>query len=385
MWVGLPIVLGGLLALIGGGSGGPAPKAHLFVVDEDGSVASRLLVGAGRQGQLGAFLELEEVTRADGERRIAAGEGSALLIVPRGFQDGVLRESPTELTLITNPSQQVLPQIVVEGLGMLAEAAFYGQRLVGAPVRAVLAERRGFDAETFAAISNSLAAAIAPARGTLVPPAIVLETRFESDRGSGIDFGALLIPGLLFMSLLFTANGMSLDVWIEKERGTLRRSVSTPHGVGAFLAGKLLAALAIMAVVAAVALAVSAAWFDVPARRLPLAFAWSCYAGAALFCLFVLLQVSASTFRAASTLAQMAVLPLMMIGGSFFPFEIMPAWMARIGRWTPNGLAVTELKAMLFAGPDLTAIARAALGIGVPAAVAFVLALRRMRRGFLVG
>jgi ABC-2 type transport system permease protein len=384
MWIGLPVVIGGLLALITGGSSGPEIKAHLLVADQDNTLVSRLLVGAGRQGQLGRFLELEEVALQAGERRIQAGEGSALLIVPRGFQDAVLQEQPTQLTVITNPSERILPQIVVEGLGIVAEATFYLQRLVGVPVRAALAGRSGSEADVVAAVSRSISEAIARARGTLVPPLIALDTRFETDRRGGVDFGALLIPGLLFMSLLFTANGMSLDVWIEKERGTLRRSVSTPRGLGVFLAGKLVAALVLMAAVVAVALGVSAAFFAVPLARLPLAFAWSCYAGAALFCFFILIQVSASTFRAASVLSQMVVLPLMMIGGSFFPFEIMPGWMANIGRWTPNGLAVTELKAMLFTRPDLGSIAVAALAIGIPAALAFALAARRMRRGFVV-
>ena len=47
----------------------------------------------------------------------------------------------------------------------------------------------------------------------------------------------------------------------------------------------------------------------------------------------------------------MIVFPLIMIGGSFFPFEVMPAWMARIGRWTPNGLASRNVKQILFGQP----------------------------------
>ena len=46
-------------------------------------------------------------------------------------------------------------------------------------------------------------------------------------------------------------------------------------------------------------------------------------------------------------LASLMVFPLMMIGGSFFPFEAMPAWMAAVGRWTPNGQAVARLKDIL--------------------------------------
>jgi len=188
-----------------------------------------------------------------------------------------------------------------------------------------------------------------------------------------------VLPGLLLMSVLFMTNGMSLDIWIEKERGTLRRSFSTPHRLGLFLASKLAAALALIAVVTTVAMGVGIALFDIQPIRVPLAFVWTCYAGAALFCYFIVLQMSASTARAAGIAAQTVVLPLMMMGGSFFPFEVMPAWMARIGRWTPNGLAVTHVKQILFGTVDPAALAIGAVAIGIPAALAFAFGVRRLR------
>jgi ABC-type multidrug transport system permease subunit len=109
-----------------------------------------------------------------------------------------------------------------------------------------------------------------------------------------------------------------------------------------------------------------------------------CFAGATLFCYFILLQVLASSARGAGIIGQMVVFPLMMLGGSFFPFDIMPAWMAAIGRWTPNGLAVTHLRTLLFETPDLRAIALAAVLMAAPAAGAFLLSARRLRQRFAV-
>ena len=67
-------------------------------------------------------------------------------------------------------------------------------------------------------------------------------------------------------------------------------------------------------------------------------------------------------------------------GGSFFPFEQMPAWMAAAGKWTPNGLGVTRLKDLLYGDASAAAFAMAVAGIGIPAAIAFVGACRRLRR-----
>jgi ABC-type multidrug transport system permease subunit len=383
LWIGLPIVIGLLLELLSGSGGGPAVKAHLLVVDQDHTLASRLVTAAGGQPQL-SFLQLEAVTLEDGQRRIQAGDASALLIIPRGFQDGVVNEQPTQLTLITNPAQQILPQILEEGLRMLAEAVFYAQRFFGAPLRAVVAERGGSPSdEAVAAVSRSINQALRRLDGTLLPPVMSLEVKTEAERSRTVDFGAMFLPGLLFMSVLFMANGMSLDVWIEKDRGTLRRTVSTPQRLGWFLAGKMIAAVVLIALVVFVALAVGVTLFHIRPLRAPLAFLWSCYAGAALFCFFVLIQLSASSARAAGVASQMVVFPLMMIGGSFFPFEAMPEWMARIGRWTPNGLAVTHVREILLGQQDAGSIALAAAAIGAPAALAFALSVRRLRGAFV--
>ena len=112
--------------------------------------------------------------------------------------------------------------------------------------------------------------------------------------------------------------------------------------------------------------------FGVPIGRTPAALVWAAYAGGALFSYLVLIQIFASTTRGGQFLSSMIVFPLMMIGGSFFPLEVMPAWMARIGRWTPNGIGVAQLKEILFGHPDPARLAIAAIAIGAPAALALV-------------
>jgi hypothetical protein len=60
----------------------------------------------------------------------------------------------------------------------------------------------------------------------------------------------------------------------------------------------------------------------------------------------------------------------------------MPAWMAAVGRWTPNGLGVVRLKEILFGTPSAGVLLLSAAGIGVPAALAFLGAARRLRGTF---
>jgi len=385
MWMGLPIVIGVLLSLINGGNG-PTPKADLLVVDEDQSFVSRMMIGGSRQGRLAEFLNVEVVTADVGRARIDKADGTALLTIPKGFQDSVLREQPATLALVKNPAERILPVIIEEGLKMLVEAAFYVQRIFGQQLREIadsMGSGTGPSSDGVAAVGRAFNDRLRTVQATLFPPVLTVEAKKPPPEDEP-NFWALFLPGLLFMSVMFTAQGMSIDIWIEKTGGTLRRVLSTPQRVVAFLLGKLAASVAIMALAVIVALVLGVTMFGVPMSRTPAALVWAAYAGGALFSYLVLIQVLASSTRGGQFLSSMIVFPLMMIGGSFFPLEVMPPWMARIGRWTPNGLGVVQLKEILSGHPDPARLAVAAVAIGVPAALALWIAARRLRGQFAV-
>lgn len=388
LWVGFPIVLGGLMSIISNDAG-PGPKARVWVVDQDKTLVSGFISSAGGSGQLSQFLELQSVTEDEGRKQLDDGEGSALLIIPKGFQDGVLREQPTQLTLITNPAQRILPGIIEEGLRMLIEAVFYAQRLFNGPLRQILdatpaGATTGPTDDAVATISRAINQRMRGLEKTLMPPLFTVEAAAKEVKAQPPSFGALFMPGMLFMSLMFTAQGMSIDMWTEKLKGTLRRSMSAPQHPATFLGGKLLAGVAIMSAATVAALVVGVLMFKVTIARAILALLWAAFAGGALFCFLSALQLISTSARGGQLMSTLIVFPLIMIGGSFFPFEAMPAWMAAIGRWTPNGLAVIHIKQIMFGTLDPRAILIAALGIGVPAALAFVLAVRRLRGSFVI-
>jgi ABC-type multidrug transport system permease subunit len=283
---------------------------------------------------------------------------------------------------VRNPSQRILPGIVQTGAEMIVEALFYLQRAFAAPLRQMRAEAAtpdGFPPDrAVAALSGSINERLRQAGAWLFPPAITLEfaeTTADAAAG-GSNVGALFLPSMLFMALLFIAQGMADDLWREKEMGTLRRAAVLPHAFTAFLAGKLAAAAVIMAAVAVVVLGVllgmgAAAW-----PRVPAGLVWVVFAGTALHCLFLMLQLLASSRRGANVLSNVIVFPMMMIGGAFFPFEAMPAWMRAVGAWTPNGQALVQFKSILDGTADVAGLAIAALAIGLPAAALFLAAVR---------
>jgi ABC-type multidrug transport system permease subunit len=383
VWIGIPLLLAGLMNLVTGG-GDVTPRATVLLVDQDNTLLSGLLASAGGRGSL---VDLQPATLEEGRRRIDAGEATALVIVPKGFQEAAINETPSEIVLITNPAERILPGIVEEALEILVEGVFYGQQLFGPVIRRVVNDNpSSVPSDTdVAAISVEINQQIARLQNVVIPPVISLKVVADTpDEGAApaLDFGQLFLPGMLFMSFLFIATGMSVDIWEEQRMGTLRRALTTPQSAYTLLAGKLAAGVALVTAIALVALVGSIALFDVSWTRIPAALAWCAFAGGALLALLTLLQTMASSQRGAEMLANTFVFPLMMIGGSFFPFDAMPGWMAAAGQWTPNGLAVVRLKDLLFGDPSALSMLVATAGIGIPAAAAFLLAGRRLRGKF---
>lgn len=390
MWLGIPLVIGGLMHLGMGGGDGPRPRAHLLVADEDDTLLSGLLEGAASQGGDG-LVQLETTTRKEGLRKLDGGEGSALLVIPAGFGEALLAEDPITLELFTNPAQRILPGILEEGLRLVVDAAFYGQRLLGEPLREMVAGPPSgadfFPDAEIARISIEMNDRIENLGGVLFPPVIELETHVEAeeDEADSGGFGALFLPGLIFMSLLFLCLGLSVDLWQEVGAGTLRRVASAPVSLHAFVAAKAAAGACVMLAVVGVALGVGVALYDFPILRAPAAVAWCVFSGVALLVLFLALQSLATSARAGSILSSAVLFPLLMLGGSFFPFEAMPAWMQSVGRWTPNGMAVVELKRLLFGGVDPLGFAGTVLAMAALTGVAFVFLVHRIRDRFVGG
>jgi ABC-type multidrug transport system permease subunit len=389
VWVGIPLIVGLLIALAFGGKGGPRPQAHVLVADRDDSFLSGLLVGAMSQEAAGGFIRAERVEEREGRARMEKGEATALVVIPKGFSRAVLREEPAVLALVTNPSKAILPGMVEEGLSILVDGMFYVHRLVGDDLRGFAdgppAGADTFDDATIAAFSTKMNRLAAELKGYLSPPLLRLETSVDQKEGDDLPMGLLLIPSILFMALLFMAQGMSDDMWEERTRRTLRRVITSPQPVSAFLAGKTLSAAALVFIVSVVALSLGYGYLGMNPGTLPAAALWATLSGTMFAAAMMTLQLFASSQRAGNIVSLAVVFPLMMAGGSFFPFETMPPWMAGIGKRTPNGWALQQLKEIV------TGRAGAAdLAVPVVMAAAVIVVLlwtcsRRLKGGFAQG
>jgi ABC-type multidrug transport system permease subunit len=370
LWMGIPLMVGGLLVLMFGGESNPTAK--LLVVDHDQSLAGRLVTGAFQQGPLAEIVDVEAVGLDEGRRRIDDGDASGLLVIPEGFGRALLDGEPARLELVTNPSETVLPGILEETLDLTLEGGEVLRRLFDEPIDRIAADadRGGLPADSaVATIATALNQVGERAGGWLLPPAIEIETVSLAE-AEEFDFGRAFFPGMLILAVLFMATGLSTDIWTERRLGTLRRAVTAPRGTGAIVAGKWLAGGAALALVSAVGLAAGRWVFGIELANPLLAFLWLALVGVGLLALFTVVQLLPRSERAANVLVNAITLPMAMLGGSFFPFEAMPDWMVAAGTSTPNGWALLRLRAILDGAADMEVLAASAA-----AAAAIVVAL----------
>lgn len=378
LWAGIPLAIGGLIFLAFGGDDA-GPSGRLLVVDQDNTVLSGLLSSVYQQGPLAEIIEVEAVDLETGRKRIDGAEASGLLIIPEGFGNAVLNSEPFEISLVRNPAQRIVPGIIEESLSLVVESTFYLQRLFDEPLDIIAATQPGganiVPDSTVASISVAFNQIVDRTRPYLFPPVIELETKTAGE--DGFDFARLFFPSMLFM-----AQGLSEDIWRERSQGTLRRVIVTPQRVATFLVGKLLAGAMLMLVVIGLGLIAGRWIFGIELHGLPIALVWATVAGMMLLAMMVLVQLFASSERAGNILTGAAIFPLAMLGGSFFPFEVMPDWLASVGRYTPNGWALAKLN-QVFAGDlaNLDLIGAIAL-VTLVIVVLTWLAMRRIRGRF---
>lgn len=394
IWLGIPLVLGLVINLAFGGlaSGGRSPTAEIWVVDEDESALSGMLVTAlTAGGDFGLPVVAREVELAEGRERIEDGDGSALLIIPSDFGGDVLNARPTRLSLVTNPTQYVLPQMVEESLQLIADAVFYIQQVFRAPIDRIASEADAgnefLDDRAVAEISILINRTIVRMDSLLFPPVITLDIVRPDGSGPDADrevsFIEIFLPSMLFMALFFLALGVSEDIWVEKQQGTLRRALATPHSAAQFLGGKLLAATMLMAIIAVVTLAAARYLLGANFDNLVQAWIWTTLSGAFLLTLVYPLQLFATSQRSGGVMTSIVVMPLLLLGGSFFPFDMMPEGLERIGRLTPNGWALTGLNDILRDDVVPGRLAFGVLGMLLIGSLLFVIANRRMSGPFV--
>jgi ABC-2 type transport system permease protein len=339
-----------------------SPRARLLVVDADSSIVSRFVTGAFSQGGLSKIVDAQAADSATAMRLLRREKASGALFIPRGFGADFLAARPTRLALYKNPSERILPSILEEILATMVDGGGAAQALLAEPMGRVSRMLGGGSAppeSAVAGISVAIQRAITRSGKYLLPPVIELKTEAPTGK-KGHSFMELFFPGLVFMGVVFLSQSIALDTGEERRRGTLRRSLAMGVSPGHLFLGKLLAGLALILPAMGLIFLLGHWFIGTPVLRLLAGWVLiSATAFATLAILFCLALLPKSP-RAAQVLSSLVVLPLLMLGGGFFPTEVMPPALRAVAIRLPSGWAVERLK-------DVMLVREGAAGVLLPA------------------
>jgi ABC-2 type transport system permease protein len=182
----------------------------------------------------------------------------------------------------------------------------------------------------------------------------------------GVDFKTFIYPGVLAMSVLFTAIFSAASIVWDREFGFLREMLVAPVSRAALVIGKCLGG-ATVATFQGIVILILAWLADVPynpvliitliGELLLLSFTLTAFG--------VMMAARIKQIQAFMALTQMLVMPLFFLSGALYPLKGLPAWLAVVTRFDPLTYIVDPMRHAVFSHLAISPFAQHALAPGI--------------------
>jgi daunorubicin resistance ABC transporter membrane protein len=183
---------------------------------------------------------------------------------------------------------------------------------------------------------------------------------------AGVDFKTFIYPGVLAMSVLFTAIFSAASIVWDREFGFLREMLVAPVSRAALVIGKCLGG-ATVATFQGIVFLILAGFAHVPynpvliltliGELLLLSFTLTAFG--------VMMAARIKQIQAFMALTQMLVMPLFFLSGALYPLTGLPAWLAVLTRFDPLTYIVDPMRQAVFSHLNLNPLAVHVLAPGV--------------------
>jgi ABC-2 type transport system permease protein len=170
-----------------------------------------------------------------------------------------------------------------------------------------------------------------------------------------VDLRTFIYPGVLCISVMFTAIFSAASIVWDREFGFMREMMVAPVRRSSIVIGKCLGGATVASFQGLILIAL--AWaVDVPysavfvlgvlGMMLLLAFAMTAFG--------VMVAVRIKQMQAFMGVTQMVVMPMFFISGALFPVSGLPGWLAVLNRLDPITYAVDPMRKLVFSRLDVS-------------------------------
>ena len=185
-------------------------------------------------------------------------------------------------------------------------------------------------------------------------------------RSGGVALPTFLFPGVLAISVLFTAAFSGISIVWDREFGFLREMLVAPVSTTSILVGKAVGG-ATVATLQCVLLLALAGLVGVPYDPLMfLELLCLIFLMAFMICaLGLMLAARLKQVQTAMPMVQLIITPLMFLSGALFPLGNLPTWLTVLTHVNPMTYAVEPLRHVVFDRLDVSAADRARFDPGI--------------------
>jgi ABC-2 type transport system permease protein len=368
-----PILIGSFFGYIFGGAGqdGPASKIVVAVVNQDNSEVSRKVVAA-----LGADAALDVKSRALEEARelVRGGKTTVAAVFPPGFADRAGKSffrggDKPEIQLLYDPSHSaelqmvrgLLMQHVMEVVSRESMSGAGSQRLMEDALRD-LDHAQGMKPADQAALRRMLegvgawnqrqnANPPAQANSGFSMPYTVSQEAVTARQGVKYNSMAHSFAGMCVQFILFMGIDAGMVVLYQRRSGLWKRLQAAPLSRYTIIGSRATSAGIVAMVIMLTVFGFARVVFGVKIEGSFAGFLGVCVAFAIMTATFGLLNaVLGKTPEATRGIAILVTLLLVMLGGSWVPSFIFPAWLQKATLVVPTRWAVDGLDAMVWRG-----------------------------------
>ncbi len=190
--------------------------------------------------------------------------------------------------------------------------------------------------------------------------------RLSSAGTHGVSLKTFIYPGILCISVMFTAMFSAASIVWDREFGFLREMMVAPVRRSSIVIGKCLGGATVASIQGVIVLCL-AGLVHVPYDPLLIlgVFALQLLLAFAITAFGVMIAIRIKQMQSFMGVMQMVVMPMFFISGALFPASGLPGWLTVLNRLDPLTYAVDPMRRIVFSHLTISPAARHALDPGV--------------------
>jgi ABC-2 type transport system permease protein len=286
------------------------------------------------------------------ENRIDAGQARIGLVIPPDYATRIRAGTPVQVLAVVDASDATSARVV------LSVASGIGS-----------------------SISRELGIQLLQRQGAHAPPPVV-EVRTRAWYNPNLRSEVFILPGVIALILMFTTTFLSITVIVrEREIGTLEQLVVTPIQPGELMLGKILPLMMLGYINITFTLLLAFVWFGVAVKgslfllyALVLAFFFSSLG------IGTLISTVSKNFQQAVQMAQLILLPSILISGFLFPRESLPIALQYVGLALPLTYFIIVVRGIIIKGVGIASLWRQIIPLVILGIAVFTVAITRFQK-----